>query len=305
MKSMRLAVGLLAYLALASLLATLVPQGQEAAFYQGAYPRLLALLLVQSGFTRFFTSLPFLLPVFLFFSNLSICAVDRFIRELKKKGKRRHGPDLLHLGLMLLVIGSVLSFSGRQEGSMTLAVGQGVQLPDGRVMRLTDFQFLQYADGRPKDWISTVDVTRGERVEVAAYPIRVNHPLKLGGLSIYQVSHSARSVLSLVDASGKGLDLGQGEERTFAGGSLFYMATEAGGGKAVIRLADLAGSAKVFRAAVGEAVGPYKVAALRDLDLTGLEAVKDPGYALVLAALVLTALGIFLTFIQKLGDMNP
>jgi cytochrome c biogenesis protein ResB len=121
LKSVRLAVGLIAYLAVTGMLATLVPQGREAELYLAAYPRLVAEMVVWSSFSRFFTSLKFLLPSALFFVNLAVCSVDRFLREIRRPEKRRHGPDVLHLGLLLLVIGAVLSFSGRQTGSVMLA----------------------------------------------------------------------------------------------------------------------------------------------------------------------------------------
>jgi cytochrome c biogenesis protein ResB len=305
LKSMKLAVVLLAYLAVAGLLATLVPQGRELAWYQSRHGRLLSLLIVESGFSHFFTSLMFLLPSFLFFCNLSVCAVDRFLRELKKKAGRRHGPDMLHLGLMLLVVGSVLSFSGRQDGSIDLAVGDGVELPDGRIMKLSGFEYLKYDDGRPKDWISTVEVLKDGKAEIASYPIKVNHPLKLGAITIYQVSHSAQRILVLLDATGAERKLGQGAEISGGGSKLSFMAVDKATGAAILRLVEAGGKSAVLRAAPGDRVGAFTVGGLRDLDLSGLEAVKDPGFSLVLAALILTATGIFLTFIQKLGDMKP
>jgi len=305
LKSIRLAIALIAYLAVSGLLATLVPQGREDAFYFGAYPKILAEIVVQTGFSRFFSSILFMLPAFAFFANLLACTVDRFLKQLRAKGKRRHGPDMLHLGLLLLVVGSVLSFSGRQEGGVSLAVGDGVELPDGRVIKLTAFEYLKYDDGRPKDWISTVSVLNGEKAEIEGFSIRVNHPLKLGGLSIYQVSHSVERVLALRDPEGKERLVGQGEEIEAAGERLFFMAVEEASGKFVLRATDAAGKATVAKVLAGESAGRFSVVALRDIDLTGLEAVRDPGYPLVLAALVLVALGVCLTFIQKLGDMNP
>lgn len=306
LRSMKLAVVLLAYLAAASILATLVPQGMEAGFYQARYPRLLGEILVQSGLTRFFSSLLFLLPSMLFFANLSTCAASRLVREVKKPWKkRRHGPDILHLGLILLIIGAIFSFSARREGSIAMAVGDGVQLPDGRIMKLMRFEFLTYPDGRPKDWISTVDVLKDGKADPAAYPIRVNHPLRLRGISVYQVSHQALRHVVLRDPAGTEFEVAQGGKSMVGASTVFFMAQEEGSTKAVLRLTDPAGASTVVKAGPGESAGAYAVVGLVDRDLTGLEAVKDQGYTLVLVALLLTALGLFLTFIQKLGDLNP
>jgi cytochrome c biogenesis protein ResB len=304
LKSMKLAIGLIAYLAATGIISTLVPQGREAAYYSGIYPKLLAELLLQSGFTRFFTSLLFLVPALLFFSNLSACTADRFLREIRKPGGRRHGPDILHLGLMILVIGSVVSFSARQEGTISLAAGEGVQLPDGRVMTLRDFQYLTYEDGRPKDWVSTVDVLRDGKAEISSYPLRVNHPLRLGAMSVYQMSHSSRRVLDLRDPSGAERSLAQGDEAAQDGWSVFFMSADQASGKAILRVVDPAGKAEAIRVSPGDKAGPFVAGALRALDLTGLEAVKDPGYAIVLAALIVIAAGLFLTLFQKIGDVK-
>jgi cytochrome c biogenesis protein ResB len=305
LKSMKLAAGLLAYLAISGGLATLIPQGLEAAYYEGTYPRLLALVILQSGFSHFFTSLLFLIPSFLFFANLSTCAVDRVLRELRKQGGRRHGPDILHLGLMILVLGAVLSFSARQEGSVVLAVGDSVELPDGRSMKLTQFDYRQYKDGRPQDWISTVDVTREGKTEIEAFPIRVNHPLKLGSMSVYQATHSIATVLTLQDPEGQESRLGQGEEATFGGTRANFMATDPATGEAILRISDGASSPEIARVRAGKSAGPFAVIAFEDIDLTGLEAAIDPGFGLVLAALIIVLAGLFLTFFQKLGDMKP
>jgi hypothetical protein len=308
---MKLAVFLIGYLALTGVLATLVPQGRDAAAYTSAYGRLLGEIIVQTGFSRFFTSILFFLPAFAFFANLSACTIDRLLRELRKKGRRRHGPDILHLGLMLLAIGSVVSFSSKQEGSVSLSVGDKVEMPDSRILELTGFRYEAYADGRPKDWVSTVRVLKDGHVEKESYAIRVNHPLKLGALSLYQFSHSASRALSVTDSAGVEHLLGQGKDvsdKAVAGAAgeatLFFMAADDGNGKAVVRL-NSGGKTEVLRVAPGDRAGPFLVSGMKDSDITGLHAVVDPGYPLILAALLLVVAGLCLTFMQKLGDMKP
>ena len=310
LRSMRLAVILIAYLAATGVLATLVPQGREPEFYAGAYPRILADLILATGFSGFFRSWLFVLPSFLFFANLSACTMTRLLREVRKTGRRRHGPDILHFGLMLLVIGAVLSFSGRKEGFVRLAEGDAVELPDGRLLRLDRFEFLRYGDGRPREWTSEVSVLKEGVPEMEAFPIRVNHPLKLGRLSVYQVSHDAESALAVRlagDAAPEGLaverSLAQGEEFEAGGAALFFMAPDEGSGKALVRLRDAKGASSVLKLGPGEAAGPFLATSFGERSLSGLEAVVDPGYPLVLAALLLVGLGTFLALIQKLKDI--
>ncbi len=310
---MKLAVFLIGYLILTGVMATLVPQGQDPGVYVARYGRLVGEIIVQTGFSRFFTSILFFIPAFAFFINLSTCTVDRLLRETRKKGRRRHGPDILHVGLMLLAIGSVISFSSKQEGSVNLSVGDKVELPDSRILELTGFRYEAYADGRPKDWTSTVRVLKDGTVEKDGYAIRVNHPLKLGSLSLYQFSHSARRALSVTDSAGVEHFLDQGKDvsdvaasgaAVGAAANLYFMAADDGKGKAIVRL-KAGDKTEVLRVAPGDRAGPFLVSGMKDSDITGLHAVVDPGYPFILAALILVVAGLCLTFIQKLGDMKP
>lgn len=302
LKSVRLAVGLLLYLTVFGGLATLVPQGMDTPFYQGHYSRLAATLILRTGFDRFFTSILFLLPSLLFFINLSLCTIDRLRRELKK-GRRNFGPDILHIGLVILTIGAVISFSGRQEGYVELAVGDRVELPDGYILTLTDFEFQTYEDGRPKEWISRVKLTRGEVRE--DFDIRVNHPLKAGKIKLYQVSHSAHIQIVLEAKDGSTRSLAQGERVTVDGETVFFMALEdsgSPGSRAVLHSTSPSGTS-VVRAGAGDPVGGLRVRELKSVDVTGLEAVDDPGYIPVFISFILIILGLVLTFFRKIRDM--
>jgi cytochrome c biogenesis protein ResB len=300
LKSVKLAVVLIAWLAATGILSTLVPQGREPGFYLEVYHGLAGRLILASGFSRFFTSVLFLVPAGLFFVNLGVCTVDRFLREVRRPSRRRHGPDILHVGLLVLVVGAVLSFAGRQTGFVRLAKGDGVEMPGGRLLVLDDFSYTTYDDGRPRDWTSTVRVAREGRDEVPPFPIRVNHPLRLGRMSIYQVSHSVETLLAVTDPAGRDHLLAEGEEATHGGATLFFMARPQEGGQVVVRVQS-AGDAEVLRLSAGDSAGGFSVQGLRDVDITGLEAVIDPGYPVVLAGLGLILVGLAVTFIGKTG----
>ncbi len=307
LKSVRLAIGLIAYLTVASILATLVPQGAAPEEYRSLYPGPLADLILQTGFDRFFTSiLLFLLPAFLFFANLSACTVDRFLRELRKKGPRRHGPDVLHLGLMLLAVGAVLSASLHREETMTLVPGSRVNLPDGAVLSLTDFRFERYEDGRPKAWTSVLDLADKDGKPIKEkFELRVNTPLRYGGFTFYQASYTPYPVLELRSRDGRGVELYPGEEIELGDTTYYFMALtgepRAADTRAVIRVDDGRAPA-VLRAAPGDRAGDLEVAGFKEELATGIQAVRDPGYALVLPAMILVALGTALTFIRKIKE---
>jgi cytochrome c biogenesis protein len=294
-------------------LATLVPQGLEPEAYYASYPRLIAPLIVDTGFSNFFSSILFIIPAFVFFANLTACTIKRFARELKKKGPKRFGPDILHFGLMALVIGGAWSYSAKQEGSVTLRPGESVNLPDGSVVILRDFRFERYDDGRPRDWVSVLDVVKDEKPIMEGFELRVNKPLRYAGLTLYQATYSQTRSLVLADAAGREFRMAQGEELSLEGLRFFFMAPEgtdpsggAPGGqptaaRAVLRMADAEGE-RVVRAAPGEKLGDVTILGFREELATGIQAVRDPGYPLVFAAFVLIAVGTAITFIQKLKE---
>lgn len=307
LKSLKLAVALLVYLTLTGTLATLIPQGLDPVYYNSHFPKFVATLILETHFHRFFTSILFLGPAILFFINLTLCTVDRFWKELKKKrGPKRFGPDILHFGLILLTIGAIVSFSGRQEGYVELAIGDRVELPDGKLLKLVDFRYLVYPDGRPQDWISTVQVTEGPKTIIEKADIRVNHPLAVGGLKLYQVSHKVTLELLLEDTEGKTIHLMQGDRIDRGATSLFFMAVEektTSRPRVVLHTSGPAGT-RVIRAEKGDQVLDLKVVELRPMDITGLEAVTDPGTTLVFVAFLIVLIGLTLTFAQRLVSLS-
>lgn len=298
---MRLAIGLIAYLAVTCILATLVPQGLADEEYQEMYPKIVSMVVIQTGFGGFFGSILFIIPSFLFFTNLSACTVKRFVRELRKKAKRHHGPDLLHIGLMALVIGSIWSFSGHQQGAVTMVPGDGVNLPDGALLHLDDFRYERYEDGRPKDWLSIVTISKDGKTIKDKVELRVNTPLRYAGLTFYQASFEEVPSLVLTDASGTEMVLAQGEERIVDEVPYLFMAPDGDGQRAVLRVGS-GMDGKTIKASPGDTVGSLKVTGVRAQLATGLEAVTDPGFPLVLVALALIAVGTTWTFAQKLKE---
>jgi len=303
--SLKLAIGLLAVLAVGCILATLVPQGLDAEQYAGIYPRLVAIVVTETGLAHYFTSLLFLLPGIAFFLNLLACAARRLVREARKKTGRRHGPDVLHVGLLVLVVGSLVSFSGRREGSVTLRVGDSLELPGSEILTLRSFTDERYDDGRPKAWTSVVDIARDGRPVVTGRAIRVNAPLRIGSLTLYQASYGSEPEVELRDAEGAVHVLAQGD--TWSEGDLaaFFMTVETADStapaRAVLRVTGVGDEAVVRVGPDGADVGDMR-ATLRFTPTTGLDAVEDPGFPLVLAGLLLVAAGTALTFARKLKE---
>jgi cytochrome c biogenesis protein len=302
-KSVRLAVVLILVITALSLLATLVPQGRPDAWYQGHYAPAVYQLVRLAGFESFFRSPLFLALVLLFTVNLAACAADRLIRRARTKAKRRYGPDLIHVGLLVLIAAGLVTALGRQEKTWPLAVGETAAITQSYSLRLVSFQFLKYPNGTPQEWISTVAVIRDGKEETASFPIQVNKPLRLKGVSVYQASWDVEGILDLEQGGEKvTATTGQGFQE---GESFWYFADvqQAGAGLAAV-FQEYKGQKLASTRTVkpGDAIGPFTVKAVTKRDLTGLKVVRDPGVFPFLAALAIVLAGLGLTFIQKRGD---
>jgi len=309
LKSVKLAVALILYLAAASVLATLVPQGREAAFYDRAYSPLLSSLIMSTGFHRFFRSATFLVPLLLFSINLLACTVDRLFRELTGKTRKNFGIDLVHTGLIVLIAGGIVTYSARRSGFRYLAAGDQIGLPGRLLLTLEEFEFVRYPDGRPKDWISVVDVERdGERV-VDSRPIEVNKPLRIGRLRIYQASHAREVRLVVRDSGGNEFAVAPGDLLRTGGFTFRYrnaerIREEDGGYRLIFEKWD--GNRLVESLVVPSPgrLGNVTIEAAAPVDVTGLRFVEDPGYLPVLIALALIMVGLSITSIKKIRDMS-
>ncbi len=302
--SVKLAVGLLVYLTAVSILATLIPQGKDAAFYYHNFSFFWARIIEALHFDSFFRSFFFLFPSGFFFVNLAVCSVDRFVRRQKHTAKRRYGPDLIHLGLLLLIVGGIVTSLGRQEGFVFLGEGDQVGLPGGYVLQLNRFEYQQYEDGRPKDWISHVAVTKDGETIVESFPIEVNRPLKVAGVKVFQTSYDYKASVDLADAQGQIMSLLQG--KGFQSGEDFFIFRGIDRSDSVEKVVfeKWRGQERkaVLTAAPQESVADFRVQKMSTTALTGLTAVSDPGFLPVIVAIILLSLGMALTMYQKIGD---
>jgi cytochrome c biogenesis protein len=279
--SVKVAIALIAWLVLGGIAATVLP-GLGTAFFRSPF---------------------FIAPAIAFFVNLAACSVRRLVRELRRPGRHRHGPDILHLGLLVLMAGAVISYQGKRTGTVSLAPGESATLPDGSTLTVTDFRFDRYPDGRPKEWATTVRVQRDGRTLLDGFVLRVNRPLRRSGFSYYQSTYGEAWQLGLRVGSGPDVTLHEGEQAALDGTTVAFMTAEDvdGAVRAVVRVGEGA-DATVVRAAPGDTLGGAVVTEVRDVLTTGIQAVADPGWPVVAAAFALVAIGTALTFIQKLRE---
>ena len=162
LRSVRLAAVLILLLILLAVAGGLVPQGETADFYARKFSDPTAKAILALGLDKIFSGLPFLFLSALFTVNLTVCTFHRLFSELQKSRKaRRHGPDLLHIGLVIFIFGGILTARTRSEAFVYLGKGQSARLPDGSRITLVDLAEERYPDGRPKSWESEVLIGEG------------------------------------------------------------------------------------------------------------------------------------------------
>jgi cytochrome c biogenesis protein len=99
------------------------------------------------------------------------------------------GSDVVHLGLLIILAGGVISGLTSRRAGLELRVGQTVDVPHALFrVRLDRFETEYYPQGEVKAWKSTVTVVENG-TPVLTRVIEVNHPLTYKRFSFYQTSY--------------------------------------------------------------------------------------------------------------------
>lgn len=108
----------------------------------------------------------------------------------------RFGVVVLHLGLLIIMAGALVSQTFGLRAEIALEEGQATSAfttPKGELaelgftLRLDSFSAVFDENGRPREFVSRVTFAEPSGATGQA-EIRVNHPLRLAGLSLYQRS---------------------------------------------------------------------------------------------------------------------
>lgn len=107
----------------------------------------------------------------------------------RKKILGLYGADIVHLGLLVILVGGIISGLGGLRKNLSLSEGQSVSVPgtDFKI-RLDKFETEFHGDGSVKDWKSTLTVLEDDSVSLSKV-IEVNHPLSYKGYLFYQHSY--------------------------------------------------------------------------------------------------------------------
>ncbi len=115
------------------------------------------------------------------------------------------GTVIAHLSLVLILVGALVgaTFGFRQDG-LAVAVGSRVDIGNGTGMSVeaTRFADSYYENGSPSDYASDLVVYKDGQ-QVGAATIRVNQPLRVGDVTLYQSFFGAAAAMRIADKDGK------------------------------------------------------------------------------------------------------
>ncbi|MGC8892066.1 MAG: hypothetical protein C0168_06125 [Candidatus Aminicenantes bacterium] len=99
------------------------------------------------------------------------------------------GPEIVHLGLIIIIIGGLLSALFTYRTSLALLEGESITVPEKNFsLQLNKFLTEYYPDGSVKSWKSLISVIEDHQPSAKA-AVEVNRPFKYKGLNIYQISY--------------------------------------------------------------------------------------------------------------------
>ncbi|MFH0975695.1 MAG: cytochrome c biogenesis protein ResB [Spirochaetota bacterium] len=300
-RSVKLSVGLISYLIIFFIAATLIPQNENINFYTDYYGPFAGNIILFLRLNDFSRSAFFLVPGFVFFINLLFCSIHRFSSRIKKKLPLRPGPDIIHLGIMILFIGGFLSSAARQEKMFFLMKGEKLNITDSFDLVLEQFNFEKYADGRPKSWISTVIIKNIEGKQ-NRYSIEVNKPLKIEKYAFFQESYSGFEALIFKNSRGKSFTIKNKESLKTSAKHIYFQQIK--NREALVTVWDNSRDIETKLIKAGDRIDDLTLTEISAGYLSGLKAVYDPGTKFAILSFIVICCGLFVTFYQKRGELK-
>ncbi len=104
----------------------------------------------------------------------------------RKKSLGLFGSDIVHLGLLIIICGGIISGMAGFRTSLNINEGQTIDIPQADFkLRLDKFVTEYHPNGSVRDWKSTLTVLENS-TDILSRTIEVNHPLSYKGFMFYQ-----------------------------------------------------------------------------------------------------------------------
>ena len=133
---------------------------------------------------------------------------ERMVNENRISARKgiigKLGPIIVHIGLILLLVGSAYGNLSSQKSEQYLGPNETLDLINDNsnqklTIKLKDFVVEREIDGKPKQFISTLSLKEVESNETEIRKAKVNHPIRFKGLTIYQADWAISNVVLRID----------------------------------------------------------------------------------------------------------
>ncbi|MEG6616022.1 cytochrome c biogenesis protein ResB [Peptococcaceae bacterium 1198_IL3148] len=303
--SLKFGITLLMVIAMAVFCGTIIPQGEAKIYYQSVYGDGLGSLIFHVGLTEVFKSSWFVALSLLLLINLMACTYRR-CQNLKAGGHwSQYGSPILHLGLVVIIIGSLVSgFLGLSD-YFEVPIGSTVTLTEKGYsfdIKVEDFTIDYYSTDEqqgqqsPKQYRTTLTLIENNQ-PFNTEEIKVNHPLQHGGTKIYQSSYGWL-MEGTVTANGRTNQFSVPAGDTLAINNDYILqaipATADAKGNLLYRFGTAGHPAFTGSAEPGEQIKtPFGTVEFSDIKpYTGLEVRHDPGVPVVWTGFLLLTAGL-------------
>ena len=204
LSSIRLAIVLLAVVAVLCVMATVIPQNLDRSQYVSLLGSLGAAIVTTLGFDHVFSSPLFRVVGLAFAANLFVCTWGRIVVALKNSRKQfsvgTWGSPIFHVGLCVVLVGVALSLVSKHEIYYEIPVGETVTVAGksgGFTLTVDEFSVDYYEDSiAPRQYRSSV-VLQKPKLEPVPMEIQVNSPGTYNGVSILQQSYGWEIIVTL------------------------------------------------------------------------------------------------------------
>lgn len=281
--SLRLTYLILGLFILAALCAGLIPQGLPEAEYSSRWILVL-------GLDRFGRSPVLRILLVLFWTNLAACTLPRLGRTLRSRRFRRIGPDMTHIGLLILLAAAAFGAGGGVTEQAALKPGEGFTLAERRI-------FLEEIRRSRRGDSSMLIESVGLRLEepgsrAEEVDLRVNRPYRFSSYRILLLGIEQGRALRLRARGGEELLFARGEGGT--NGEIRFMVSAVDQTGAVV---DLNGRER--RLTPGDDLGGLTVLGTEEVERALLSVQSRRGGWILIAAGVLSALGGFISLLKR------
>ena len=115
------------------------------------------------------------------------------------------GPIIVHIGMIILLIGSAYGNFSSQSKEQYLRLGESLDLINESksskiTIKLNNFLIERESDGKPKQFVSNLDFFSEEPKLKERKVTQVNHPIRFKGLTIYQADWAVSNVVLEIDS---------------------------------------------------------------------------------------------------------